>query len=361
MLKTKSGLPEHCVWNVDRDGRRRRVRFRWRGVSGYLTGVPWSEGFMAQHAAMMERAAARAATTEIGAARTIPGSVNALIVSYYKYILPTVSPRTAQSRRQMLESFRKTYGNALIHQTKREHILKIIATKAATPHAANNLRATLRSLFEHAVALEWISDNPTLGVKRVRTVDTGGYHCWLDSEIVQYRAHWPRGTMQRLTMELALELTLRCEDVCGLGPQHRRPSTADAPHGLFDLRHSKNDSRTFIPISDELAATITAMGPLAHLTYVTALRGPPRPRSPKQLSDSFRAWCAAAGLPHCTMHGLRKGNLRRHADAGASTKELQALGGHKSTRVLERYVENADRARLAVSAMAKLKAAKAAG
>ena len=42
MFKTKSGLPKFCYWQIDRHGKR-RVRFRRRGVSTYLTGTPWSE------------------------------------------------------------------------------------------------------------------------------------------------------------------------------------------------------------------------------------------------------------------------------------------------------------------------------
>ena len=54
MLKTRSGLPRHCTYQLDRDGKR-RVRFRRRGVSVYLTGIPWSEDFMRQYAAALER------------------------------------------------------------------------------------------------------------------------------------------------------------------------------------------------------------------------------------------------------------------------------------------------------------------
>ena len=53
MLRTRSGLPKHCSWNADRHGTR-RVRFRRRGVSVYLTGIPWSEDFMRQYAVALE-------------------------------------------------------------------------------------------------------------------------------------------------------------------------------------------------------------------------------------------------------------------------------------------------------------------
>jgi hypothetical protein len=81
MQKTRSGLPKHCTWQADRDGKR-RVRFRRRGVSVYLTGIPWSEDFMRQYAAALERE--QDTRAQAGAAkRTLPGSFSALCVSYY--------------------------------------------------------------------------------------------------------------------------------------------------------------------------------------------------------------------------------------------------------------------------------------
>src|SRR5262249_33710179 len=81
MLRTKSGLPKHCVWNPDRHGKR-RVRFRKAGFSTYIAGTPWSEDFMRQSAAALD--GVKAQTAEIGAERTKPGSFDALCVSYFR-------------------------------------------------------------------------------------------------------------------------------------------------------------------------------------------------------------------------------------------------------------------------------------
>ena len=53
MIRTKSGLPKHCGWNTDHHGKR-RVRFRKGGFTTYITGTPWSEEFMRQHAAALD-------------------------------------------------------------------------------------------------------------------------------------------------------------------------------------------------------------------------------------------------------------------------------------------------------------------
>src|SRR5665811_226315 len=101
MLRTKSGLPKHCSWNTDRHGKR-RVRYRLRGFSTYLTGTPWSENFMRQHAAALDGVKARA--NEIGAGRTVPGSFDALVVSYYRSPdFHRLKPNTQVTRRSIIE------------------------------------------------------------------------------------------------------------------------------------------------------------------------------------------------------------------------------------------------------------------
>ena len=122
---------------------------------------------------------------------------------------------------------------------------------------------------------------------------------------------------------------------------------------VLDLRHTKNNSEAFLPLTDELRAAIDAC-PTKHLTYLHTQAG--MPRSAKALGGDFRKWCDAAGLPkHCTIHGLRKASMRRGAEAELTTRELMALSGHKTYAEVQRYTDAADKARLARQAIAKLR------
>lgn len=85
MLRIKNGLPKHCSWNTDTHGKR-RIRFRKSGFSTYIGGTPWSEDFMRAYAAALDGVKAEA--SNIGADRTKPGSLNAVIVSYYRLAFP---------------------------------------------------------------------------------------------------------------------------------------------------------------------------------------------------------------------------------------------------------------------------------
>ena len=72
------------------------------------------------------------------------------------------------------------------------------------------------------------------------------------------------------------------------------------------------------------------------------------------LGNAFREWCAAAGLPHFSAHGLRKAGAWRLAEAGTTEFEIMSFLAHCNTQEASRYTAAANRARLTSSGMAKL-------
>ena len=213
MLRTKGGLPKHCCWAVDRHGKR-RVRFRKGGFSIYLTGIPWSEDFMRQYASALDGVKDQA--TNIGAGRTIAGTVNALVAAYLDCSDRSSSPfktlaaetqRTRRTRRNILENFREAYGDRPLFRTDasgrrtmlltREHMQRIVNEKSATPFAQRNFLNTLRAVFQWAMVEGRVPDDPTLGVKR-RKVKTAGYKTWSEAEIARFEEKYPIGTKARL-------------------------------------------------------------------------------------------------------------------------------------------------------------------
>jgi hypothetical protein len=119
-----------------------------------------------------------------------------------------------------------------------------------------------------------------------------------------------------------------------------------------------------IQISDALAAAIDAMPPLkavngvVPLTFLVTEWG--KPHSKKGLGNDFAGWVKAAGLPdQCRLHGLKKGGMRRGAEARLSTHELMAKSGHVTLAEVQRYTDAANKKMLADSGAEKEREARA--
>jgi integrase len=324
-----------------------RFYFRYRrGKRIALPGLPGSTAFMQAYQAAL--ASVTTTPAEPGASRTMAGTTNALVVAYYRSEdFTRLSPGTQQIRRATIERFRNQHGDKRVATLKREHLVEMLNAVPAG-HARRNWFKALRGLLKFAVIIGMRPDDPSDRLT-VKVPKSDGHHTWTDDEIAAYRAHWPIGTQQRLTLELALETTSRRADLTRIGPQH-------VSNGTLDLRHTKNHQNAFIPISAALAAAIAAM-PTLHLTFLHTRNG--APRSSKALGGDFRQWCDQAGLTReCSLHGLRHAGATRLANAGATAHEIASFTGHKTLSEVERYTRKADRKRLAESAAAKLKVAK---
>src|SRR5262245_38346678 len=113
--------------NRDRKSQRVRYYFRRRGTKAIpLPGLPGSDEFMAAYHAAL--AAMPDNRSEIAANRTSPGTVNALVVAYYKSVLwNNLAPDTRKSRRRFIERFRIQHGDKRVALLRRDHIEKMLA------------------------------------------------------------------------------------------------------------------------------------------------------------------------------------------------------------------------------------------
>jgi integrase len=285
------------------------------------------------------------AALDIGARRTQPGTINALVVAYFSSAngkWSQLSPDTQKTRQRIIERFRAQHGDKRVALLQEVHIRKMLDSIFKLSTKRHWLTA-IKGLLDAAVP-SMRSDNPAAGIARIKMPSSRGHHSWSDEEIEQYRTYWPLGTQQRLVMEFALETTSRRGEIVRLGPQHVK-------NGWIHIQRIHGSKDVDIPMSPELQAACEAMAK-AHLTYIVTAQG--RPRSKAGLSNDFAKWVTEAGLPaRCRLHGLKKGGMRRFAETGSTAHELMAISGHKTLSEVQRYTDAADKKRLADSAMAK--------
>jgi integrase len=353
MIRTKSGLPKYCGWNTDRHDRR-RVRFRKDGLSIYLTGIPWSEDFMRQYAAALERV-----TMPTAEPRTAAGLVNSLVDSYLDSpTFRTLSAETQRTRRNILHNFAKAYGSLPLYRTEgsgrrimlltREHTQRIVNEKAATPSAQRNFLNTLRAMFHWALSEGRVPENPTLGVTRVK-VKSSGYKTWSEAHVAQIEARHAIGTKERLAFALILYTALRRSDVVTIGPKHIHNGVLVIDQGKTE---GGEEAHLEIPVHTKLRQIIDATPMLGVKTFLVTSFG--KPYTAAGFGNWFREICDQAGCPDISAHGGRKATARRLAEIGCSAHHIASITGHASIAEVQRYTKAADRKRLAREAMKKL-------
>jgi integrase len=359
MRRNKSGLPKHCAWNTDRHGKR-RVRFRKSGFSTYIAGSPWSEDFMRQYAAALDGVKAQA--NSIGTERTPPSSLGALVKAYLdptsSSFFKTRAAETQRTQRNILENFADEHGHKPLYRTDctgeramlltREHMQRIVNSKAATPFAQRNFLNTVRVMFQWAWKEGRIPDDPTLGVTREK-VKTTGYRTWSEAEIERFEAAHPIGSKGRLAFALLLYTGQRRGDVVELGRQNIH-------HDLLMIDQGKTEggeqAHLEIPLHPRLREIIEATPTVGVKTFLVTHFG--KPYTAPGFGNWFRELCDAAGCHGVSAHGLRKATARRLAEIGCTAHQIAAITGHATLKEVQRYTNAADRKRLAREAMAKL-------
>jgi integrase len=330
--------PKYVHGFIDRHGKP-RFYFRRAGFKKIpLPGLPWSPAFMEAY-----ETALAGQPLHIGSARTKPGTVRALAVSYFNSSeFRSLRSSSQAIYRGLIDRFSVQYGDNRVANLKREHVVKLMAARAEKPVAANNLRKVLRAMMKHAIEIGLRADDPTRDVKAIR-VKSDGFHSWNDYEIAQFEKRHHVGSYARLALALLLYTGQRRSDVVRMGPQHTR-------NGVLHVRQLKTGIELAIPVHPTLAAVI-AETPPQHLTFLINQFG--RPFTAAYFGQWFREQCDMADLHHCSAHGLRKAAARRLAEAGCTAHEIAAITGHASLKEVERYTKAVDQQKLAASAMKK--------
>lgn len=259
----------------------------------------------------------------------------------------SLSPSSQEPYRAVLERWvrMEDISSRLIKSLGKRELEGMLAKHSKG--AANFLFKRVRVLLRFAIARQYRDDDPTIGIV---CKPIGREHAtWTDDEIAQFREHYPLGRRERLAFELALNSSQRRGDLA-------RMKWADIRNGRIAVTQQKTGTVLSIPIHPDLQAAFDRVkGARTGNILVRAARPVGKPLTPESLGTLFAEWIDAAGLGrHCVLHGLRKAAARRLAEAGATEKEIAAIGGWKTLGEVARYTRGASQARLADAAMARI-------
>lgn len=360
-MARKEKLPANVSSFLDRHGKR---RYRWRkaGRTACFTAHPNTPEGREELQRILDGVAAPKLGTHAH------GTVAWAAARYFVSTTFTGSkaPATERTARLILDKFVAEFGKQRIVDWRFDHIEMVLAKAAQKrpappkpnakpntkprmiggPSAAMNLRGELLPFFDYAFKLLGLEkQNPVAQASGV-AVPRGGFHTWSDAEIEQYRNHWPMGSKARLALEIFLWTALRRGDASTFGRKHM----VDGHIEITPAKTSESTGATIrMPAAPQLLEAIVAMPVTGTEAFLINDYGKPFTRA--GLGNKMREWCDAAGLPHCSAHGLRKAATRRAAEHGASQQELKAVGGWTTDKQVGVYTAAVEQKRMAAQAI----------
>jgi hypothetical protein len=306
--------------------------------------VPWSPTFMTALEAAIDKLVVKDDPKQIIVNRqAVAGTVNAALIGYYdSAAFKALGETTRQNRRAILERLIRTP-----HGDKRTHMMhakamQIIMEKLA-PNPQRNFRKAMRGFVDYCLSspLGLMTADPLSGIELAKAPKSKGFHAWSDDEIETYRTKHAPGTKARLALEVLLQTGHARSDVIRMG-DHRVKA------GRLSMSRQKTGTEFSIPLLPELLVELALHprdGAVASMTWLSTERGTPF-GSAASFGNWFADKCREAKVPG-RAHGLRKASAIRQALAGATAFQLMAWHGWKTIGEAQRYVEQANRTRLA--------------
>lgn len=339
---------KHLTHDTDRHGSP-RVYVRLNGRKIRLREKEGTPEFAREYLAAIDKLE-RPAPKKEGRRAVTPGTLAWLGVQYFSSArFLALDPASQRNRRNIIESCcqepRKAgapeiFGECPLAVLSARQVIVLRDRKAGKPGAANNRLKYLSAMFRWAVQAGHLTANPARDVEPIKYA-SDGFHTWTPDEVAQYEAKHAVGTKARLALALLMFTGMRRQDVVLFGRQHVRDGVL-----TFTPRKTLKSTRKAItlPVLPELQEIIEA-SQCGDLAFLVTEYG--RPFTAAGFGNRFGEWCAEAGLPHCSAHGLRKAGATLAAESGATDRELMAIFGWETASQATTYTRAADQKKLA--------------
>jgi integrase len=230
-----------------------------------------------------------------------------------------------------------------LEQIDRRTGRKVKVTKTVGKSAHNNLLKYMSGVFEFGKTIRAVERNWVREVPKQKT--KGGFAMWTDEVWSKMIAHYPLGTKERLTFDLAAYSGQRRGDVAFLGWRQLK-GDPDCPHGLLEVIQEKGDDEepviAYVPVVPELHESLTAAKEKGILGSEFFIRQDHKdePYTKESLGNRVRIWLNRAGIPNgFSLHGLRKLCVCRLIERGCTHHKVMSITGHQTLKEIDRYAK----------------------
>jgi hypothetical protein len=263
-----------------------------------------------------------------------------------------LKPRTQKDYSTYLDRLTVGVANQLVADLTRADIYQMRDRMAATPVAANHMIAVLRTLLEWSIPRGYRTDNPAMGIKKLKS-DEGGAEPWPEDAYLFVLQHAPED-LRRMAF-LGRACGQRREDLVAFRGANL---TSDGVR----LSISKLRGKThFVPLTKPQIAEIRSWG-VGELDFF--LKSPTgNPYTGDGLNSRWNRWRDSDEAKpiegvKMTIHGLRATAVCDRREAGTEDGAIADELG-MSVQMVSRYARFADKARSARASRDRREARKA--
>jgi len=268
---------------------------------------------------------------------TAPGPktfvIKGLIARYYKsQKFENLKPRTQQDYRKFLTRLERNAGDVAVNSVARKHVIawRDALAKSETPHYANYFKRVTRILFEFAIDVGELTENPAKSVSDVK-YDKKKPDPWTKELIEAARAARGYSDRTRLLFELLYCTGQRIGDVLKMEWGHIRGDSIEVIQG-------KTSASLTLPMTQELIECLR-LAERAGPTILTAHQKP-SPWSYRGASDAMMKLRKEIGAEAHNIHAIRH-TVASEIGATGTDEEIMAVTGHTTRSMAAHYAGQA--------------------
>jgi integrase len=259
-----------------------------------------------------------------------------LIVRYYQSAaFAQLAPGTRANYRRHCEAIREKNGHKRVRDFRRKHAIAARDALQGTWSKANERLAVLSVLCRLAVDLEWIERNPVADIPKLKG---GEYEAWPDDKLAAFERYCERHgrTVARTAFELGIGTGQRIGDCAKM--------TWDDFNGEFiAVVQEKTGEKLWVYCPIRLQSYLASLPRQGRHILARNLTQPLGKRAVQKSVEEVRE---ALGIMHgesrLVPHGWRYTAARLLAEAGCSDADIQAVTGHKTLAMVQKYRRQAD-------------------
>jgi integrase/recombinase XerC len=254
-----------------------------------------------------------------------------LIDGFDTYMAAIGRPRTTRDLRRYQILYLAKSINIQPQRLTENDLIHWFAIHDWAPETRRSYRSAVQGFFTWAVKHQHLNSDPSAGIPQVRVPQAAPRPA---AEIVYREALMRADQRTTLMLRLAAEAGLRRAEVAQV---HTRDLRGDTGQRQL-LVHGKGGKQRLVPITDELAATISA-GAAGHTLGCpsTGWLFPSDKGHGHVNPPTVGEVCSKALGPGTTMHQLRHRFASKAYRGTRNLRAVQELLGHANVAITERY------------------------